>query len=155
MYSKSPLTLELELWSLPGFAIPPMDGHQTAAECQMALGLPSGIVLGLSNIPDKTDCENLLLAFDGGEVCQSDFLSFCADLSLPQDIQNPESAAHFLSYSFGKSLAWLHIPATSEGALQAASIINWASKVSLCVVERTELYCLLKGVSVAGLFSRI
>jgi hypothetical protein len=100
---------EFEAWSSPGQVLSSECGKDLQEKIWNS-GIPKDVFLGLSAIPDQTDCENLKAAFEMGELKLSDFEGFCALNALSPDVDEAESAMKFLEYSMGRPLAWIHIP---------------------------------------------
>ena len=135
--------VDLELWSAPGSSLCLPSGRPVAERCRVDLGLPESVVLGLSFDSDDTDVQNLTLALQEGELTEADFRMFCSKHDAPATLTHTESAARFLAFSYGQSLAWLHFPATTSGAQMCRNVIHWARRENLCVVQATAQYCLL------------
>ena len=134
--------LELELWSYPGMFGSLPEGHDIATDCTRDLGLAQEVVLGLSNIPDVIDCENLALAISKGELRTEDFISFCELNSIQPNPNDQYSAASFLSNEYGFPVAWLHIQNNDEADKVTARIAKWSTARKLCEVDPLDLYCL-------------
>lgn len=100
---------EFEVWSRPGMVFPQDYGKDLQEEI-WGLGVPRDVFLGVSNIPDETDVVRLRLALDRREVELSQFSSFCEQLGLDADLECQSSASRFMEFSFGRVLAWVHIP---------------------------------------------
>lgn len=81
-----------------------------------AQGIPKDAFLGVSAIPDSTDCENLYSAIESGELTRDYFGTFCSAHELPDNLQSEESAK-FLEYMWGRCLAWIHMPDDAESTL--------------------------------------
>jgi hypothetical protein len=75
------------------------------------------VFLGLSAIPDSTDCENLYSTIESGELTRDSFGRFCSAHDLPDNLQSEESSARFLEYMRGRCLAWIHMPEDAESIL--------------------------------------
>jgi hypothetical protein len=108
---------ELEAWSIPGQLLPVEYGKLTLQRELWAAGVPRELFVGDSAIPDATDCENLRLAIQEGELIEEEFQSFCSLHDLCADLSNEEAAAKFLEYSQGRCLAWIHLPAGADPSL--------------------------------------
>jgi hypothetical protein len=50
--------------------------------------IPKDVFLGLSAIPDSTDCENLYSAIESGELTRDFFGRFCSAHELPDNLPN-------------------------------------------------------------------
>ena len=57
------------------------------------------------------------MSLDDGELSRANFDAFCATHQIPADPDSPRAAALFLEYSFGRKLAWLHLPEDEEAKL--------------------------------------
>lgn len=147
MRPRLPLIIELEIWSRPEADLPQEAGKQIGLRCSTELGLPDGIVLGLSAIPDSTDSENLRMSIGQRELSASDFQEFCATRSLPVDPNATESAARYLAHVYGVALAWVHLPASVDGLKYGYRVHHWASSHGFCLVEPSSKYCFLEGTS--------
>lgn len=113
---------ELEAWSVPGKLL---DTEYAKNVLQVELwkeGIPNDVFLGLSEIPDATDCERLRLYIQDGELTEDEFKVFCATNDLPLSQQSAESAAKFLEYMRGRCLAWIHLPDDAEPSLLPAIV---------------------------------
>lgn len=100
---------ELEVWSKPG-RILPAEYSKDDLQPEMSMsGIPDGIFLGLSSIPDRIDCEILSSLIEAGDPSQLAFEKFCNENNLIADIQYEQSAALFLEYLEGRCLAWIHL----------------------------------------------
>lgn len=100
---------ELEVWSKPGQILPAEYGKDDLQHEVSISGIPEGIFLGLSSIPDRIDCENLSSLIEAGDSSQLAFEKFCDENNLKADIQSERSAALFLEYLEGRCLAWIHL----------------------------------------------
>jgi hypothetical protein len=118
--------VDLELWSLPQRAAVPLDGKAIAEQCRLATSLPEEVVLGLSFVSDEADVAALAAALVEGESRER-FEAFCRQQELPDDPSHPASAAHFLAFTEGQPLAWLHFPASLAGQSMALQALRWAA----------------------------
>lgn len=107
---------ELEAWSTPGKLLSSNYGKDLAQEF-WSLGVSRNVYLGLDDIPDQTDIENLRLAIEAGELAVEDFKRFCKAYSLPPNLESAESSCKFLEYSLGRRLAWIHLPQGSNSQM--------------------------------------
>jgi hypothetical protein len=105
---------ELEAWSMPGQLLHPEYSKDTLQQELWKGGIPEDVFLGISAIPDPTDCKNLELAIQSGELTEDSFKAFCSAHALPNSMQSEESAARFLEYMRGRCLAWIHLPDDAE-----------------------------------------
>jgi hypothetical protein len=142
MRKELPLTLELEIWSLPGRDFIQHVGKEIALTCQQQLELPDGIVLGLSDVPDKVDAQNLAMSFRERELKKDDFYDFCETMNISKDINAAESAMWFLAHNYGRPVAWVHLPASSQGIDIGTRVLLWLSGQGYCLVMPQELYCI-------------
>jgi hypothetical protein len=138
-----PLIVELELWLPPLSDRAPLEGKELAARCQRETGLPSDVVLGLSFVPDELYVEQLKRAIETNEVKAGDFQDFCERRGLLPTPENTRSAAEFLAFTRGQSLAWLHLPAEPSGLAMAKTIVRWAHENNLQVHDGASTYELL------------
>lgn len=108
---------ELEAWSVPGKLLPSEYGKDILQNEIWQLGIPKTVFLGMSEIPDPVDCENLKLDIDSGETSYELFREFCSEHALSDDLNSEESAAKFLEYMKGRCLAWIHLPEDEASTL--------------------------------------
>jgi len=108
---------ELEAWSVPGKLLHPEYSKDILQQELWKLGIPNDVFLGISAIPDATDCKNLELAIQSGELTEDSFKEFCASHALPNNRQSEESSARFLEYMRGRCLAWIHLSGNAERTL--------------------------------------
>lgn len=152
MSHKYPQVIELELWALPGSRLPPeIAKMSTAPQCNRDLGLEEGIVLGLSEIPDKAHVDTLTISLDRGELALEDFERYCRDNSLNSDVYSMESAARFLEYQYGRALAWVHLAASQAGLKIGERINSWAHDHNYCLINPHIDACFLNGASLGHL----
>jgi hypothetical protein len=107
---------EYEAWSSPGMLLSDDYGKELAIQLH-SKGIPNDVFLGLNNIPDHTDIENLRLALLDGDVTNEDFIEFCVKNNLTPEITDANSSCKFLEFSFARPLAWIHIPENSDTIL--------------------------------------
>ena len=138
-----PLIVELELWLPPLSDHAPLEGKELAARCQRETGQPSDVVLGLNFVPDEQDVEQLKRALELEEVKPEDFQNFCERRGLRPTPEDPRSAAEFLVFIRGQSLAWLHFPAEPTGLAMAQTITRWANENNMQVHDGAGTYELL------------
>lgn len=119
--------VELELWSLPFKNSAPLDARAIAEQCRLATSASEAIVLGLNFVPGPTDVLLLEAKIKAGEVSEHEFQQFCGSHRLAPDVTDPKSAAHFMVFAEGQSLAWLHFPASGDGEVMARFVHRWAS----------------------------
>lgn len=113
---------ELEVWSVPGQQLDPEYSKNILQQELWELGIPKDVFLGVSAIPDATDCENLRVSIQAGEVTEDLFKEFCATHNLPASLLSEPSAAKFLEYVRGRCLAWIHLPVDAELSLLPAIV---------------------------------
>jgi len=101
---------ELEIWSQPGQLLPPEFAKETLQIEAWNAGVPRDVFLGISEIPDPIDSENLKRAISQGKISESDFIGFCKKGGFTASADSNESAAKYLEYLNGRCLAWLHLP---------------------------------------------
>lgn len=146
MSLKMPAMIELELWSRPTTSLPPEIGKLVIGpQCSRELGLPEGVVLGLSDIPDPIDSQNLETSIAGGELSWMAFSEFCVKNGLDENVGTADSAAKFLDFSYGRPLAWVHLVESTDGFEMGQRINEWAHSEGYCLVEPHGIFCLLKG----------
>jgi len=68
---------ELEAWSPPGLQLDPEFGKTVLAPEMWEAGIPNDVFLGLSEIPDSVDCENLQRDIETGVTSLEHFDEFC------------------------------------------------------------------------------
>ncbi len=155
MHLKMSPVIELELWSRPSSSLPPEIGKLVvAARCSSALSLPAGVVLGLSEIPDPIDSQNLDTLLAAGELLRKEFDEFCKQNGLEANVGAVDSAAKFLEYSYGRPLAWVHLSASTGGVEMGQRVNAWAHSEGYCLVEPHGIFCFLKGASLEQLLLR-
>lgn len=108
---------EFEAWSVPGQLLHPEYSKDDLQQELWNEGVPKDVFLGVSEIPDPIDCENLELAIQSGGLTEESFSEFCSAHALPSSMQSAESAARFLEYKRGRCLAWIHLPEDAESTL--------------------------------------
>lgn len=108
---------ELEAWSLPGRFFETDYSKNTLQREIWGEGVPSDLFLGISNIPDKLDTENLRLAIASGEATEQAFNEFCLLHGLSVNMNSEESSAKFLEHLNGRCLAWIHLPIDTDMAI--------------------------------------
>lgn len=144
--------IELELWSRPTTSLPPEIGKLVVGpRCRLELGLPEGVVLGLSNIPEPIDSQNLEKSIAGGELSWKEFSEFCVENGLDVNVGTAGSAAKFLDFAYGRPLAWVHLAESTDGYQMGQRINEWAHSEGYCLVEPHGIFCLLKGSSLEQL----
>jgi len=147
--------IELELWSGPSSSLPPEVGKLVVGpRCSRDLNLPAGVVLGLSEIPDPIDSQNLDMSLAAGELSRKKFDEFCKQNGLEANVGAVDSAAKFLEYSYGRPLAWVHLAASTDGVEMGQRINAWAHSEGYCLVEPHGIFCFLKGASLEQLLPR-
>jgi hypothetical protein len=144
------LIVELELWLPPLSERAPLEGKELAARCQRETGLPPDVVLGLNFVPDVRDVEQLKRAIEMEEVKLENFQNFCERRSLRSSTEDTRSAAEFLVFVRGQSLAWLHLPAEPSGLAMAKTITRWAHENGMQVHDGSSTYELLTEEQVYG-----
>ena len=132
---------ELELWSRPRALLPLEYGKELEKEVNLKLSLPKGIFSGLSLVYSDTDRDNLLHALNEKELKHEQFLVFCKMGKFEPSANNKESAARFLEFSYGRALAWLHIPHTPSGLKYYSSLLAWATENKFNIQCGNKLYC--------------
>lgn len=100
---------EYEAWSQPGLLLTDNYGKEVA-EYLYQRGIPHDAFLGLYNMSDHTDVEDMRLSMTAGEINEEDFILFCKAQGLIPDPLDIKSANKFMEYSFGRVLGWVHIP---------------------------------------------
>lgn len=132
---------EYEIWSSPGcFTVDP---SVIATEVAKELGF-SGEVITLHNqLPDQTDCENLSIGLVEHELSIDDLAEFCSAFGYPFDLNNSTVAYHFLNYSYGKSLAWIHLDEKDDHDAVRARICMTVRRKGLALVDPETLMCLI------------
>jgi hypothetical protein len=108
---------ELEAWSLPGKLLHPEYSKDALQQELWNGGIPENVFLGISAIPDPTDCRKLEQAIQSGELTEDSFMEFCSAHAFPNSMQSAESSARFLEFMRGRCLAWIHLPEDAESAL--------------------------------------
>ncbi|WP_265281125.1 hypothetical protein [Verminephrobacter aporrectodeae] len=108
---------ELEAWSKPGNLLHPEYGKNMLQQELWEKGVSQDVFLGLSEIPGESDCKNLNLSIQSGELTEYSFKRFCLSYGLSDSMQSKESAAKFLEYMEGRLLAWIHLPIDADPTL--------------------------------------
>lgn len=134
---------ELEVWSQPGKNLPAEFGKELKAEIDSNLSLKAEVFIGLSFIPSTTDTTNLLHALNESELKIGDFERYCKLNNCEPSVSVHTSAAKYLEFSYGRALAWLHIPHSSEGLVVLNRIMQWATGNGYNLQCGQQLYCLL------------
>jgi hypothetical protein len=147
-----PLIVELELWLPPQSEGALLEGKEVAARCRQDAGLPSVVVLGLNFVPDEQDVEQLKRALDTEEVKPEEFQSFCEGRGLRSTPEDIRTAAEFLVFLQGQSLAWLHFPAEPSGLVMAKTLTRWAHENNMQVRDGASTYELLSEEQIYGLW---
>jgi hypothetical protein len=147
--------IELELWSRPSSSLSPEIGKLVVGpRCSSDLSLPAGVVLGLSEVPDPIDSQNLDTSLAAGELSRKEFDEFCEQNGLEANVGAVDSAAKFLEYVYGRPLAWVHLAASNDGVEMGQRINTWAHSEGYCLVEPHGIFCFLKGASLEQLLRR-
>jgi hypothetical protein len=137
------LVRELEAWSSPGRLLSMDFGKDLQPEFVRDTGLPVGIFLGLTSIPDQIHVSRLAFHLEADKSLIRKFDNFCEELSFPEDTHNLDSACRFLEHWIGRPVAWLHIP--DEGSFDEIYQIAraWVRSKGLIVVDPDTYCCLL------------
>lgn len=155
MRRNMPAVIELELWSQPSSNLPRDIGKELIGpRCTNDLDLPAGVVLGLSEVPDEIDAENLVASIAAGELSQKEFDEFCDHHCLEANVRSKDSAAKFLEFAYGRPLAWVHLPDSLFGIEMGDRINAWARSNGYCLVEPDSAFCILEGARLEHLWSQ-
>lgn len=130
-----PLVWELEAWSAAGLQL---DRDYAILELEPEMwkaGIAREAFLGLSAVPDTTDCRILQFDIKAGTLTADAFSTFCTERGLIDSTANELSASRFLEYSHGRLLAWVHIPCNAAALDIAASINTVLAKQGLFLRE--------------------
>ena len=109
----------------------------------LSLGIEDGLLIGLSNPPDSSHVSSLKMAIDEREVDFNEFAAFCESSGLEPSLESDTSACHFLAYSYGEPIVWLHLPHSPNGLKQLQRLLQWSNSNSFNVQDGKLLYCLL------------
>ena len=135
--------IELEICSQPGENIDAESGKDLELLLISELGLNEDMVIGLSFFPEKAHVDNLLIAINEGELNVDAFSSYCRSHNLNTSIHDKRSAAYYLEYEYGRTLAWLHIPNNENSISILEKILLWCMQHKYNVQNGDDLYCLL------------
>lgn len=113
---------ELEVWSPPGLQLHVEYGKTVLAPEMWSAGIARDMFLGLSEVPDSTDCQNLQMGLDSGALAKDAFTDFCLSHGLVGSTNDALSAARFLEFTYGRKLAWVHIPDSAAASKLAKEI---------------------------------
>lgn len=133
---------ELELWSEPGRMISDSSLAKLKLSFEGEFKLV-GVFLCLSSIPGQTDVDNLVIAFEEGELLRTKFRIFCEAAGLEEHELNKESACKYLEFEYGRKIAWLHIPEALSTSMYLCSIARWSRRNRLALVDPDDLCCLV------------
>ncbi|MBU6953626.1 hypothetical protein [Hahella sp. HN01] len=132
---------ELEIWSQPGGCCNATQGLEI--EKLLKKELPSSIdfIVGHDFSPNNIDVENLSISMQEKELKESNFKSFCIQRGLSPDLNDSESAARFLEYSYGRLLAWVHLPHDELGKEIFIKLVKWLSDKRYNLQGADANYC--------------
>lgn len=126
---------ELEVWSRPGLQLDLEYGKCELETDMWKVGVERDVFLGLSEVPSCIDSHNLRCDIESGALAICAFSTFCTSHGLIDSMENPLSAARFLEYSYGRSLAWVHIPCNAFASDVAVTINSVLVKRDLVLLE--------------------
>lgn len=135
--------LELEIWSYPEQYLPESYGRVLGDQFIADTNLDDDVFIAINLIHDSTDVENLAIAIDNQELEISDFLIFCQNHHLAEDLQDCTSAFRFLEYSYGRLIAWLHIKENTEMQVIIRQIAYWTQKKGYALIDPDTISCLI------------
>ncbi|MBV1777397.1 hypothetical protein KSF73_16875 [Burkholderiaceae bacterium DAT-1] len=133
---------EMELWTSPGKLYADSFPAEVGKSFSTELPLASNIFIALNSVPDEIDSENLLIAFEEGELAVGDFKRFCMLAGFECDEYNHLSACRFLEFSYGRKVAWIHLPESTDSESELKLIAAWTREKGLALVDPDELYCI-------------
>ncbi|HET8730831.1 MAG TPA: hypothetical protein VFM34_06945 [Moraxellaceae bacterium] len=135
--------IELEVWSQPEVILTADAGHEFTAGFPKT-ALPKGaVLLGLSSVPDRVDSENLKVGLTEGELKVSDFKEFCRKRGFQFDLDDVEAASAFLEFSYGRKMAWLHIPEHAFDCAELAHMVAALRRIGFVLVDPDAISCFL------------
>jgi hypothetical protein len=113
------------------------------AEIANELGFGSETIMPLHQVPDHVDCENLKMALAERELSLNDLAKFCSASGYSLNPDDPTVAYHFLNYSYGQRLAWLHLDERDDHDAMRSRIYMVARRKRLALVDPENLLCLV------------
>ena len=140
---------ELEAWSIPGQLLHADYSKNILQQELWKGGVPKDVFLGISAIPDATDCENLKSAMQAGEITEDSFNEFCLAHSFPASTQSAESSAKYLEYVRGRCLAWIHLPDDADTTL-LLTIVTMLGERGHLVIDPESMTTLNSRLGVVG-----
>ena len=133
------LVREYEIWSTPGS--PTVDPASTVAQVAKELGFAGEVIIPFNQVPEPVDCQNLNMAMAERELSIEDLADFCSSTGYSLNLDDPNLAYHFLNYSFGQRLAWVHLDAKDDHDAVRARIFSVARRNELALVDPEDLAC--------------
>jgi hypothetical protein len=131
---------EYEIWNCPG--CPTVDPSSIVAEVAMELGFTDRAIVPHNQLPSALDCENLRMSLSEGELFIDDLAQFCSTSGYSVDPDNPAVAYHFLNYSYGQCLAWIHLEEEDDDDARHFRMYMAARRKGLALVDPEDLLCL-------------
>lgn len=132
---------EYEVWNCPGRTTVAADS--IAAEIASELGLGDKTIIPHHQIPDLVDCQNLKTALAERELLSDDLAKFCSMSGYSVNLDDPTLAYHFLNYSYGQSLAWIHLDEKDDHDSERSRIYLVARRKGLALVDPENLLSLV------------
>lgn len=131
---------EYEIWNCPARIT--VEPDSIVAEIASELGLGSETIIPHHQVPDAIDCQNLRTALAERELFSDDLAKFCAASGYSVNPNDPTVAYHFLNYSYGQSLAWIHLDEKDDHDAERSRIYVVARRKGLALVDPENLLCL-------------
>lgn len=132
---------EYEIWSCPARIT--VDPDSIVAEIASELGLGSETIIPHYQVPGAVDCQNLRIALAERELFSEDLAKFCSASGYSVNPDDRTVAYHFLNYSYGQSLAWIHLDEKDDHDVERSRIYFIARRKRLAIVDRENLLCLV------------
>jgi hypothetical protein len=132
---------EYGIWNSPGRIT--VNPDSIVAEIASELELGSETIIPLHQVPSEVDCQNLRVALAERELSSDDLAKFCSASRCSVNLDDPTFAYHFLNYSYGQSLAWLHLDEKDDHDAERSRIYVVARRKGLALVDQENLLCLV------------
>jgi hypothetical protein len=132
---------EYEIWNCPGRVT--VDPDDIVAEIASELGLGRETIIPHHEVPDATNCENLRIALAERELSLDDLVKFCSVSGYSTNSDDATVAYHFLNYSYGQTLAWIHLDEKDDHDTERSRIYVVVRRKGLALVDQENLLCLV------------
>jgi hypothetical protein len=131
---------EYEIWNCPGRVTVAPDN--IVAEIASELGFDRETIIPHHGVPDAVDCKKLRIALVERELSLHDLTKFCSASGYPTNPDDPTVAYHFLNYSYGQTLAWIHLDEGDDHDAERSRIYFVARRNGLALVDPENFLCL-------------